>query len=515
MSRASVIEARRIEVAAPSRRRAALDVAALFRSLDVWETAAAVGHAFLEGSGAAACAVWLLEDGSLTPVAAAVGGDPIDGFGAGVAPQAPGARKALLARRTVTSDDPRDRPLAPATGRGPIVLVPLLHDGLRGIVALTPCAPDAVESSEALAAHAATALAHARSFTRQAELFAGLERQVERLDVLHDLGGALAERGHSGSLVTRLNRLLAGRGPEVESLAWRSRSLARRLGGGDLTAEERAMLRQSTRFTTLSDGRLAIPMHVGRRSVGAMRVRGVCGDEQELAFLEMLAAGVAEVANRISLRADIEEAVRGRELAEERDRIAADLHDTAGQLFVAIQLLARREAEQLTPDSHWRGRFLRLAELAGQGKWEIGQAIDALAFFPAARRGLVPAVKSLAASFRSDSGLDVIVDVAGRPVRLPARAERALYRVVHESLANAWRHARCSVVRVALSFEKTSVRLTVTDDGTGLTETIPDRGRVGANSMRRAVTDIGGTFHIRNARPRGAIVEAEIPKDRR
>lgn len=140
---------------------------------------------------------------------------------------------------------------------------------------------------------------------------------------------------------------------------------------------------------------------------------------------------------------------------------------------------------------------------------------DALAFFPAARHGLVPAIRSLAASFHSDSELDVIVDVFGRPVRLPARAERALYRVVHESLANAWRHARCSVVRVALSFERGHVHLGVVDDGTGLTETIPDRGRVGTSDMRRAITEIGGTFRIRNAHPRGVLVEAEIPRDGR
>jgi signal transduction histidine kinase len=407
----------------------------------------------------------------------------------------------------------------PAALRAPRrgALVPLVHEGLpQALVALAPLPRDASLSPlEELAAPAGGALVHALAFSRRGALLTGLERQVERLDVLHDLGGALVERGGSASLVARLNRLLDGRGPEVESLAWRSRSLAQRLGGSDLTPGERAMLRDSARCTTLPDGRLSIPMHLGRRSVGAMRVRGATARPEEIAFLEILAAGVADVANRIATRAEMEEAARGRELAQERDRIAADLHDTAGQLFVAIQLLARREAEKLSPDSHWADRFRRLAELADQGKWEIDQAIDALAFFPAARRGLVAAIRSLVASFRSDSGLDVIVDVSGRPARLPAKAERALYRVVHESLANAWRHARCSVVRVALAFDKDEVLLTVTDDGMGLTASIPDRGRVGTTSMRRAVNDVGGTFRVRNASPRGVVVEAAIPRERR
>ncbi len=504
---------------------AAADVAALNRSLDPSETASAIARVFCAVSGGAACGVWLLDGGGLSPAgdaavpAGAQAPESVDGFADAPAPAAPGAWKTLLARRATHTSDPRDLDLVPAGARGVEegVLVPLLHDGRpQGVAAVAPLGAGArLDELEDLGAAAGTALANALAFSRRGDLLAGLERQVERLDVLHDLGGALTERGGTTSLVARLNRLLDARGPEVESLAWRSRVLARRLGGSDLTPQERAMLRDAERCTTLPDGRIAIPMHLGRRSVGTMRVRGATSRPEEVAFLEILAAGVAEVANRISTRADMEEAARGRELTQERDRIAADLHDTAGQLFVAIQLLARREAEKLSPDSHWADRFRRLAELADQGKWEIDQAIEALAFFPAARRGLVPAITSLAAAFRADSGLDVIVDVSGRPARLPPKAERALYRVVHESLANAWRHARCSVVRVALAFEKSSVLLTVTDDGMGLTSSIPDRGRVGTNSMRRAVTDVGGTFRIRNAQPRGVVVEAEIPRERR
>lgn len=214
-----------------------------------------------------------------------------------------------------------------------------------------------------------------------------------------------------------------------------------------------------------------------------------------------------------SLGAEAEEAERGAALAHERDRIAAGLHDTAGQLFVAIRLLARREAEQLPPASEAAARLHRLADLADQGKWEIDHAIDALALFPAARHGLAPALRSLGSSFHADGELDVIVDVRGRPARLPAQVERALYRVVHESLASA-RHSRCSVVRVALTFDAAGVHLQVADDGTSLTGTIPDRGRPGTSELRRKIADAGGTLHIASAQPRGVVIDALIPKER-
>jgi signal transduction histidine kinase len=500
---------------------AADDVAALHGSLDPGDTAFEIARVVLAVSGGASCAIWVGGGDEVTAAFAAVtpeggGVRAVDDFAGRPAPCSPALADAF--QRTGAAWTPANPALVPSESDGPVLLLPLPHDdAVVAVVALHGADPGAVDALDGVAEHAGAALGHALAFARRGAALADAERRVESLDVLHDLGGALAERGGSKALVDRLNRLLGDRGLVVDGLAWKSRAVARRVGGGDLVPPERTMLRDGAGWTTLADGRLAIAMRVGRKHLGSMRVR-VCAprdDAADIPFLELLAAGVAEVANRISLRAEVEEAARGTALAHERDRIAADLHDTAGQLFVAIQLLARREAEKLPRASDAAARFHRLADLANQGKWEIDHAIDALAFFPAARHGLAPAIRSLATSFRSDSGLDVIVDVVGRPVRLPAPAERALYRVVHESLANAWRHARCSVVRVALSFERERVHLTVTDDGTGLTETIPDRGRVGTSSMRRAMTDAGGTFHLRNAHPRGAIVEATIPRDKR
>lgn len=499
----------------------AADVAALNASLDPEQTAFEAARVLLTAAGAESCGLWV-EAGDVTSMAGVVadgdGARIVEGFAGRPAPDSAALREAFAEGRPASTDDVT---LAPAPGTalarapGAAFLVPLGRDGtVVAVAALTSVPVAGVAAVEAAAEPAGAALANALAFAGQRAAFAAAQRRVERLDVLHDLGGVLAERGGSKALVERVNRLLSDRDLEVDSLAWRSRAVARRVGGSDLLPVERTMLREGEGSTTLADGRVAIAIRVGRKYLGSMRVRAaVAPGEAELQFLELVAAGVGEVASRISLRAEVEEAARGTALAHERDRIAADLHDTAGQLFVAIQLLARREAEKLPRASEAAASFHRLADLADQGKWDIDHAIDALAFFPAARHGLAPAVRSLAATFHGE--LDVIVDVLGRPVRLPAPAERALYRVVHESLTNGKRHYRCSAVRVALSFERERVHLSITDDGTGLTETIPDRGRVGTSAMRRAVADVGGTFHIRNARPRGAIVEAEIPRDRR
>lgn len=511
--RAGVID---VKGAAPRSARAwsAADVAALHASLDPARIAPEIARLLLDAAGARSCALWALDAGMPTALAGVTALDgAVVGFPGLTIALSPALEEVATSTRPVFA---ADSGLVPGSGH-PVLLVPFRRsDWTIAVAALdngaAPFRAETIGALEELSRSAAVALGNALEHARREAELADAEQRVERLEFLHDLGAALVDRGGTDALVERLNRLLGGRGLEVDSLAWKSRTLARRVGGGELTAGERAMLVAAETFTTLADGRLSIALRAADKDLGAMRLCAGC-DTREMPFLELVAAGVAEVADRMSLRAEVEEAARGAALATERDRIAAGLHDTAGQLFVAIRLLARREADQLPPASEAAARLHRLADLADQGKWEIDHAIDALALFPAARHGLAPALRSLGSSFHKCGELDVIVDVYGRTMRLPAQAERALYRVVHESLANA-RHTRCSVVRVALTFDADGVHLEIADDGTSLTETIPDRGRPGTGDMRRALADAGGTFYIRNTQPRGVVIEAAVPKER-
>ena len=391
------------------------------------------------------------------------------------------------------------------------VIAPLVINGHTAGIAIFTVDPLAVDEeilavTEALVAIAGAALERHELLQRQ-------QQQVDRLDILYGLSGALAERADADRLVDTLNGLLAGMGVQAEGMAFRSRVLIRHLGGDKPTAEERAAWAAGAGRTVLADGAIAIPMRLGRRQVGSLRVRADDLDDSDLSFLEALASGVAEMASRGALRSSVEDASRERAVAAERERIAADLHDTVGQQFVALGLMANRLVEQLPSSSPWATRVGRLAEMATAGKFEIDQAIRALTFVPAARRGVVPAVRGLCRLVALDSGLDIVVDVSGRPVRLTAPAERALYRVVHEALTNAWRHARCSSVRVLLTFAADGVSVTVRDDGTGLARRTDDeRAGKGLWSMRRTMAAVDGGLSVRNAEPRGTEVVARVPR---
>lgn len=386
---------------------------------------------------------------------------------------------------------------------------------LRGGVLLGLDDKTVLDHEEMSVAHALCDIATAA--LERGVLLEKLERQLHHMKVFHDLGAALAEKANAAVLVRRLNQLL-GEDVEVTGLAFKDRTLARRLGGEEPTQEEKTCWRSGDDHVLMSDGTLSVSMRLGRKLIGSLRVSPGDLAPEERSFFGAIASGVAEVASRGALRSKVEEAERERAVGAERGRIADDLHDTVGQLFVAIGLLARREASQLPDASPWADRLLRLANLSDRGKWEINQAIQALAFFPEARRGLHSAIRALARSFEDDSSIPVLVEIEGAPRRLTPGVERALYRVAHEGLMNAWRHARCSALRVEVSFGKSDVRLRVVDDGVGVTSIGGGKdgwARMGLASMRRAMDEVGGDLRIRAAKPRGTIVEARVTKETR
>ena len=111
------------------------------------------------------------------------------------------------------------------------------------------------------------------------------------------------------------------------------------------------------------------------------------------------------------------------------------------------------------------------------------------------------------------SGIDIGLDVSGRSERVDRETERALYRVAHEALMNAWRHAACASITVELRFNSDALVLTVEDDGVGLLRRGPQRRlHLGISSMSRAMADVGGTLDLGCGGEGGVLVQATVAR---
>jgi len=110
----------------------------------------------------------------------------------------------------------------------------------------------------------------------------------------------------------------------------------------------------------------------------------------------------------------------------------------------------------------------------------------------------------------AQAGIVARAEVTGTPRRLPTGTEVVLLRVCQEALANVRQHAAAQQVQVRLAYTRTTVRLTVTDNGKGFDPAGPDGG-YGLKGMADRVGLVGGTVEVTSAPGGGTEVRAEVP----
>nr|WP_254553012.1 histidine kinase [Kitasatospora sp. MMS16-BH015] len=195
----------------------------------------------------------------------------------------------------------------------------------------------------------------------------------------------------------------------------------------------------------------------------------------------------------------------------ERQRLAAEIHDTLAQGLASQQLLLQ------AADRHWRhdpvaarAQLAAASEATARSLAEARRFVHDLAPADLAETGgLVAALRAVTA--REGAGLHV----DGTPVELPQRTEGALLRVAQGALANTRRHAAAATSTVSLTYLDDQVILDVWDDGrgfdpAGLPGPGPDGGH-GLPAMRARLGQLGGALTVESAPGAGTTVTAVVP----
>jgi signal transduction histidine kinase len=194
------------------------------------------------------------------------------------------------------------------------------------------------------------------------------------------------------------------------------------------------------------------------------------------------------------------EAERERRLAsaEERTRIARDLHDSAGHAVnvILVQAGAARLLLEQDPDRS-RAALETIEDVARETLVEIDQLVRALRD-PSGTDGVEPpaglaALDTLVARSRA-GGLDVQVDRLGERRALPPGVDQAAYRILREALTNASRHGS-GTARVGLSYGAAAVELEVTNPLPP--DAVEARAGHGIVGMRERAALVDGTLEAR------------------
>jgi signal transduction histidine kinase len=169
-------------------------------------------------------------------------------------------------------------------------------------------------------------------------------------------------------------------------------------------------------------------------------------------------------------------------IADERARMAREIHDTLAQGLTGIitQLQAAEHAGQ--DPAGWRRHVDAATRLARESLSEARRSVDALRPEPLETGRLADALTGIAERWSALHGITAQVTITGTARPMPPEAELALLRTAQEALANVARHAQATRVRLTLSYMEHDVALDVRDDGRGFD---PARrgGRVAGNGI--------------------------------
>lgn len=200
-----------------------------------------------------------------------------------------------------------------------------------------------------------------------------------------------------------------------------------------------------------------------------------------------------------------------RRVAEERLRIARDVHDVVGHSLATIALQAG-VAEHLLADREPRAResMATIRRLSKESLAEVSAMLGVLRADDGAERAPTPdlsGVTGLVEDMRA-AGLAVDLELEDQPV--PEVVGGAAYRIVQESLTNVVRHAGPNAAaRVRVAAADGAVEIEVSDNGQGAQPDTPDGN--GLTGMRERAAALGGSFTAGSAPGGGFRVKALLP----
>jgi signal transduction histidine kinase len=232
----------------------------------------------------------------------------------------------------------------------------------------------------------------------------------------------------------------------------------------------------------------------------------------------------AETADRLRLASEEREAETGRRLAEERLRIARELHDTVAHSMATITVQAGSALHVLGPgdqaggpDGNLRCALLAIRETSKGALTEMRATLgqlrketpDESAELRAAGLDRLPALCEAVTA----AGAPVTVTTEGQPGPVPPAVGHAAYRILQESLTNVLRHAGTQArAAVCLSYAPGVLAIRVTDDGNGPGPAAGGQpSGHGLTGMAERAAAVGGTFSAAAGPGGGFEVTARLP----
>lgn len=258
---------------------------------------------------------------------------------------------------------------------------------------------------------------------------------------------------------------------------------------------------------------ISVPLIVGSELYGVIILyyeRRRKFPEEDLSLATTFADQASLAIENARLNKKVEEAA----IAEERNRMARELHDSVTQSLYSVTLFA--EAAKRLADQGDLGQVsshLENVERTSQ------QALKEMRLLIYQMRGakkrnccFEDRIKGRLETVERRSGVESSIEVKGNPELTEGEVEQ-LYLITQEALNNAQKHAQATRVKVSLDALKNGIGLKVEDNGHGFDpEEARKSGGMGLENMRERAEKIGATLSVESELGKGTAVSLELSK---
>jgi DNA-binding NarL/FixJ family response regulator/signal transduction histidine kinase len=219
----------------------------------------------------------------------------------------------------------------------------------------------------------------------------------------------------------------------------------------------------------------------------------------------------------------LDQQARALAVAEERNRLAREIHDTLAQSLAGIIINLESFKPYDATRSQTKAQVAQVAEvlaetetLARRALHEARRSVLGLHPTPLQDQSLRDALTSELTALAKRAGLTTRFYVGGAERPLAPDVATALFRVAQEAFQNIYKHAAARHVTLGLAFEEEAVVLSVEDDGVGfvpeaVAQAPSDAGGFGLLSMAARARSLGGDLQVISQPGHGTTVRATIP----
>lgn len=201
----------------------------------------------------------------------------------------------------------------------------------------------------------------------------------------------------------------------------------------------------------------------------------------------------------------------------ERQRIAANLHDSLGQDLLVIKNQARLAMQPMVDEADRQNRLNKISEITSQAIAEVRQITYDLRPYQLDRLGLTQAIRAVVSQASENSPILIATYLDAIDGIFDKESEIHLYRIIQEALNNILKHSAATEAAVVVKSPNDLVSLSIRDNGRGFdadaagSSSVRDIG-YGLRGMRERTRILGGRFMIDSHPAQGTSITIEIPK---